>query len=107
MFMPRSTLHLSLALPALLWSSVSMAADPEAGKAKINLCVACHGQDGIATQPIYPNIACQNEQYLAIAIKAYKDGSRDNPIMKPMVAALSDDDVANVAAYYASLPCKS
>lgn len=96
-----SALYLT-ALPA-----GSMAADAEAGKAKTTTCAACHGPQGIATLPDYPNIACQNEKYLNIAIKAYKDGTRNNPIMKPMVATLSDEDVANIAAYYASLPCKS
>ncbi|MGI9331747.1 MAG: c-type cytochrome [Gammaproteobacteria bacterium] len=105
--MKRTAIHLALALPALAWSAAPMAADPAAGKAKTITCVACHGQEGVALQPEYPNLACQNEKYLAIAIKAYKDGTRDNALMKPMVAALSDDDVANLAAYYASLPCKS
>ena len=46
------------------------------------------------------------EKYLVSALKAYKSGGRNNPIMKPMVAALSDADIENVAAYYASQPCK-
>ncbi|GAB6067690.1 cytochrome c [Methylothermus subterraneus] len=93
--------HWLLALLALsfpLW-----AADPEAGKAKTAVCAGCHGQDGIATNPAYPNLAGQNAQYLIAAMKAYKDGSRNNPIMKSMVEALSDADLENVAAYYQSL----
>ncbi len=80
-----------------------LAADPEAGKAKTQVCAGCHGADGIATNPAYPNLAGQNAQYLVAAMKAYKDGSRTNPIMKPMVEALSDADIENIAAYYASL----
>ncbi|MCX8048158.1 MAG: cytochrome c [Methylohalobius sp.] len=91
-------------LIALLTVSNSLlAADPEAGKAKTAVCAGCHGQDGIATNPAYPNLAGQNAQYLVAAMKAYKDGSRNNPIMKPMVEALSEADLENIAAYYASL----
>lgn len=81
----------------------AQAADIEAGKAKTAVCAGCHGQDGIATNPAYPNLAGQNAQYLVAAIKAYKDGSRNNPIMKPMVEALSDADIENIATYYESL----
>ena len=68
--------------------------------------MACHGQDGKGTTPDYPNLGGQSEKYLVIALKAYKSGARENAIMKPMVAALSDTDIENVAAYYASQPCK-
>lgn len=78
------------------------AGDAKAGEAKIGACTACHGKDGKATAPIYPNIGGQSEQYLVAAIKAYKSGDRNNPIMKPMAMMLSDADVENVAAYYAS-----
>lgn len=92
---------LLLALFAL--ANPLLAADPEAGKAKTAVCAGCHGQDGIATNPAYPNLAGQNAQYLVAAMKAYKDGSRTNPIMKPMVEALSEADFENIAAYYQSL----
>jgi cytochrome c553 len=82
------------------------AGDPEAGKAKATACAACHGQEGISMVPIYPNLACQKEQYLADSIKAYQSGDRNNAIMKPMVAALTDEDVANLAAYFSTLGCK-
>ena len=82
------------------------AGDAEAGKAKSTTCTACHGQEGISMVPIYPNLAGQKEEYLVTSIKAYKNGERNNAIMKPMVAALSDEDIANLAAYYASLACK-
>ncbi len=82
--------------------SPAHAGDAKAGEAKIGTCVACHGKDGKATAPIYPNIGGQNEKYLVEAIKAYKSGARNNAIMKPMAMVLSDADVENVAAYYAS-----
>ncbi len=92
-----------LLLVLLVVSASAFAADPEAGKTKAAVCAGCHGADGIATNPAYPNLAGQNAQYLVAALKAYKDGSRNNPIMKPMVEALSDADIENIAAYYQSL----
>ncbi|NIR29929.1 MAG: cytochrome c [Gammaproteobacteria bacterium] len=82
------------------------AGDAAAGKKKAAMCAACHGMDGLSTQPIYPKLAGQNEVYLVSALKAYKSGARDNPIMKPMVAPLSGQDMENLAAYFSSLECK-
>lgn len=79
------------------------AADAAAGKAKSTTCVACHGSNGISQIPMYPNLAGQKEQYLASQLKAFRDGTRKNMIMAPMAAGLSDDDIANLAAYYAGL----
>ncbi|MDX1598572.1 cytochrome c [uncultured Marinobacter sp.] len=84
-----------------------MAADAEAGKAKAAVCAACHGKDGIASIPGYPNLAGQNEAYLKSALKAYKNKQRSGgqaAIMQGQAAALSDEDIANLAAYYSSLP---
>ena len=89
-----------------LLASTANAADIEAGKAKSAVCAACHGSTGIRPTPIWPNLAGQKEQYLLAQIKAFKDGTRQNAQMAPMVAALSDDDMANLAAYYASLSCQ-
>lgn len=83
---------------------VANAADIEAGKAKSAVCIACHGQNGISIAPIYPNLAGQKEEYLAKQIKAFRDDVRIDPTMKPMVAPLTDEDAANLAAYFASLP---
>ncbi len=86
------------------FSQAATAGDVTAGKAKAaTICGSCHGVNGIAIAPIYPNLAGQNEPYLVSALKDYKSGARNNPMMKPMADMLSDDDVANVAAYYASL----
>ncbi|MCG2582638.1 MAG: cytochrome c [Marinobacter sp.] len=85
----------------------AMAADAEAGKAKAAVCAACHGQNGIASIPGYPNLAGQNEVYLQSALKAYKNKQRAGGqavVMQGQAAALSDEDIANLAAYYASLP---
>ena len=90
-------------LTAFLFASTSaMAADAAAGQAKSALCAACHGPAGNSTNPLWPNLAGQKEQYLAKQIKAFRDGTRKDATMAPMVAALSDDDIANLAAYYAA-----
>lgn len=98
--MKKTTLTL---LTSALFSFSAMAADIEAGKAKAVVCAACHGQDGISPSPIWPNLAGQKEAYLVKQIKAFKTGERKDPSMAPMVAALTDADIENLAAYYASL----
>ncbi|MGD9659925.1 MAG: cytochrome c [Porticoccaceae bacterium] len=87
-------------------ASTVFAADIEAGKAKAASCAACHGANGISAVGMWPNLAGQKEEYLAKQIKAFRDGTRTEPTMSPMAAPLSDDDLANLAAYYASLSCK-
>lgn len=89
----------------LLASSVQ-AGDPEAGKAKSAVCAACHGGTGISPTPAWPNLAGQKEQYLIQQMTAFRDGTRQNAQMAPMVKNLTDEDIANLAAYYASLSCQ-
>ncbi|MCG8466172.1 MAG: c-type cytochrome [Xanthomonadales bacterium] len=79
------------------------AADAAAGKAKSAMCAACHGADGKSKVPHYPHLAGQQEQYLLLQLKNFKSGERPNQIMGPMTQGLSDADIANLAAYYASL----
>ncbi len=81
----------------------ALAGDAAAGKAKSAICAACHGADGISPSPLWPNLAGQKEAYLVKQIKAFKSGERKDPSMAPMVAALTDEDIDNLAAYYASL----
>jgi len=81
--------------------------DPEAGKAKSTTCTTCHGRNGISAAPIYPNLAGQKEQYLVTAIRAYKQQQRQggqSAVMSAMVSGLSEQDIRDLAAYYASLP---
>lgn len=80
-----------------------LAQDAAKGKAKSATCVACHGGNGISMIPMYPNLAGQKQQYLELQMKAFRDGTRKNPVMSPMAAGLSDEDIANLAAYYAGL----
>ena len=77
-----------------------------AGKQKGTTCFACHGVDGNAVDPQYPRLAGQYNDYLQQALHEYKDGQRNNPIMKGMVATLSDQDIEDIAAYFSSLPSK-
>ena len=91
------------ALLAVGLAGSATAGDAAAGKVKAAMCAACHGINGIGTQPIYPNIAGQKEEYLKSSLHAFKKGERKNPIMAPMAAPLSDADIDNLAAYYSSL----
>ncbi len=77
--------------------------DAAAGKAKAASCAGCHGAAGISAIPTYPNLASQKEAYLVKQMKAFKDKTRMDPTMNAMAAPLSDADMANIAAYYASL----
>jgi cytochrome c553 len=96
-------LSLFVILTALLFASSSaMAGDVEAGKAKAVLCAACHGATGNSMNPMWPNLAGQKEQYLAKQIKAFRDGTRTDVMMAPMVAGLTDDDIDDLAAFYAA-----
>lgn len=80
--------------------------DPEAGKEKVAACAACHGTDGMGTAPIYPNLAGQKATYLENSLKAYREGQRGGAMaamMTPQAKGLSDEDIADIAAYYATL----
>jgi cytochrome c553 len=92
----------ALATVLIFTSPSALAGDIAAGKAKSALCASCHGPTGISMSPIWPNLAGQKEQYLVKQIKAFRSGDREDPMMAPMVAALSDADIDNLAAYYAS-----
>ena len=86
----------------LAFGNVTYAADAAAGKAKSATCVACHGADGNSVNPIWPKLAGQHAAYLEKQIKDFRDGRRKDPMMSAMVATLSDEDIANLAAYFAS-----
>ena len=96
------TFLFALVTALLFISSSATAGDAAAGKAKSAICAGCHGATGHSMSPLWPNLAGQKEQYLAKQIKAFRDGTRKDMTMAPMVAALSDDDIANLAAYFAA-----
>jgi len=83
------------------------AGDAAAGEGKSAVCAACHGVKGISSIPINPNIAGQVPGYIAAQLKAFKTGERKDPIMAGQVALLSDEDMIDLDAYYASLPAKA
>jgi cytochrome c553 len=86
--------------------SVQAAGDATAGKQKSAPCQACHGTDGNAAVGMYANIAGQHANYLEAQLKALRDGERTDPVMSPMAANLSDQDIADLAAYFSSQEIK-
>lgn len=100
------TVALALALVA---GATGVAAEDDlvaAGQALSAPCTTCHGADGMALMPAYPNLAGQNEQYLVNALNAYRDGRRQGGmagLMIPMAKALTDENIAALAKYYSSL----
>ena len=96
---------LILALAAMVVCSVTAqaAGDAVAGKKVMVKCQVCHGKDGLAKLPEAPNIAGQKETYLVRTLMAFKAGERKNEQMTVVVKTLSDQDIANVAAYFASI----
>jgi cytochrome c553 len=86
-------------------ASTACGADLAAGQAKAKeICQACHGMDGNSPTADYPKLAGQYPDYLAKALRDYKDGKRKNPIMAGMAAPLTPQDIDNLAAYYSSQP---
>lgn len=86
---------------ALAWHA-SAHADAAAGAAKAQVCVACHGPMGNSTNPDYPVLAGQSARYLYLELKDFKAGRRSDPRMSPMAANLSQDDMLDLAAYFAA-----
>ncbi|QFI53257.1 c-type cytochrome [Aeromonas simiae] len=96
-YFPFAAILLALGAPSL------HAADAAAGKERAVVCTACHGGEGKAVIPGYPHLAGQNAQYTAKQLKAFRDGTRVDPVMAPMAKLLSDADIEVLAAWYASL----
>lgn len=97
-----------LVAAALILSAASLpvqvaAEDINAGKQKAQSCVMCHGANGIAQMPGAPNLAGQPANYVAEQLKNYRSGKRSNEIMNVIAKPLSDDDIGNLAAWYASI----
>ena len=76
--------------------------DPKAGQTKAAACGACHGMDGNSTDPQYPKLAGQSEQYIVRQLQNFKSGKRQNPIMLGMATPLSEQDMHDIAAWFAS-----
>ncbi len=90
-------------LLAGLASDPAYAGDARAGRQKLTTCQGCHGLDGLSKNPEAPNLAGQVEGYLAKSLEAYRSGERKNESMNIVAKELSDEDIADVSAYYASI----
>jgi cytochrome c553 len=74
----------------------------EAGRTKSTTCVSCHGPEGVAAAPQWPNLAGQHEGYLLEALSQYKDGTRVDLVMNPLIAPLDDATIEELAAFFAA-----
>jgi cytochrome c553 len=79
-----------------------VAGSAEKGQAKAAPCVACHGVNGNSVNPEWPNLAGQHESYIKRQLAAFKSDARQNPLMTPMAKPLSDEDIADLGAFFAS-----
>jgi cytochrome c553 len=96
---------LRVVLVLLMAAPLAEAADLEAGKAKVaTVCAACHGAAGVSVSDTIPNLAGQRAGYLEAQLKALREGTRKNPIMNAIAVQLSLEDIANVAAFFATQP---
>ena len=93
----------ALALTALFFAADARA-DAPAKPARLGLCAACHGENGIATAPGIPNLAAQNREYLVAAPRQYRAGERTAQAMRAVAGSLSDADIDLLAAWYAAQP---
>ncbi len=93
-----------LGVTLCLYLSTAIAeGDIEAGASKTATCVACHGEDGNGVgNPIWPKLAGQHSDYLVRQLSLFRSGSRENALMYGVAATLSDQDIADLSAYYAS-----
>ncbi len=98
----KTSLYSATALLQSLLTAPAIAQNIEAGKTKAVQCAVCHGPQGITTMANTPNIAGQPETYLAQQLRDYKVGKRSNAVMAVIAQPLTDEEIANLAAYYAS-----
>jgi len=96
-----------LAMLAIATMNVHAAGgDAKKGEAKAGTCVACHGPQGNSVNPTWPKLAGQHAAYLVKQLKAFKSGARKDPLMAPQAMTLSEDDMNNLAAYFAAQKAK-
>lgn len=96
----------ALLVPLMLLSvsaTPALAGDAAAGAQKSAICGACHGTTGSSINPEWPNLAGQHEAYIVAQLQSFKQATRDNPLMMPNAAALSDQDMQDLGAHFASL----
>ena len=104
MFLRATALVLTLAFAAS--ASAGVVGNAKAGKQKAAPCTACHGDGNKTLNDTYPKLAGQYPEYLSKAMHEYKDGKRSNAIMGAQAASLSEQDIADLSAYYGSQPAQ-
>ena len=96
-----------LAAGSMTWGTAARAQDAKAGEKKVQMCIGCHNLPGYQSSfpEIYkvPKIAGQNAKYIVASLAAYRKGERKHPSMRAIATSLSDQDMADVAAYYEQL----
>jgi cytochrome c553 len=101
--MKLQSIALLCALSSLPLSAPAFAeGSAEAGQTKSATCVACHGVDGNSVNPQWPTLAGQHPSYILKQLKAFKSGARQDPLMSPMAMTLSEQDMQDLSAYFAS-----
>ena len=103
----RALICLALFFPAAITVAWAQVGDPAVGQEKAAVCAACHGMDGNSQVTIWPKIAGQHADYIARQTRMVRDGQRNVPTMMPMVMNLSDEDIADIAAWYAQQTVQS
>lgn len=96
------SIQLLLVLFAFSSQSLFAGGSVEAGKSKSTPCAACHGVDGNSTNPAWPKLAGQGAPYIAEQLKLFKEGTRSNPLMSAQAVGLSEQDMLDLAEFYAS-----
>ena len=91
---------LALLLASAPWFVALAAAAPE----QVQTCIACHGPNGISQQPLTPSLAGQPEGFLQWQMVFFRGGTRKSPLMQPIAAAWTDDDIRALSAYFTALP---
>src|SRR6201996_2928280 len=95
--------HVTSVIALLIALSSAHAADVAAGKEKAELCIGCHGENGISQMENIPSLAGQQDQFIQWQLVYFRAGSRKNEQMQPIVEQLNNEDIRNLGAYFASL----
>jgi cytochrome c553 len=97
---------LLLVLPALLFANAAHVPSPPK-PARLGLCAACHGENGVASEAGIPHLAAQNRDYLATALRQYRGSERNVPAMRAAAGVLSDADIDALADWYSAQPSRA
>lgn len=98
---------LTLRLQTVMHDKTQLSSTLEKAKERTTLCVYCHGADGISSRAYIPNLAGQHPVYLLKQLLHFADGTRKSEVMAPLAKILTEDDIINIAIYYANMPISS